>query len=80
MQYKVFFGWKYRNRANSLTTVEETGPEPIRFTDDWINDAVDTNLPIIDEVMKKYVEHEACEEDEGEDKEEDREEIREERE
>ncbi len=33
-QYQVFFGRKYRNRANSLTTVEEAGPEPIRFTDE----------------------------------------------
>ena len=58
--YKVFFGRKYCNRANSLTTTEEAGPEPIRFKDEWLNNAVHKNLPIIDEVMKKYIEHEAC--------------------
>ena len=68
--YEVYFGLKYCNCANSLTTIEEAGFEPIRFTDEWINDSVDKNLSIIDEVMKKYVEHEACEEDEGEDREE----------
>ena len=72
--YKLFFGQKYRNRANSLTTVEEAVPEPIKFTDELINDVVDKNLPIIDEVMNKYVKHEACEEDEGKEREEDREE------
>ncbi len=77
-QYEVFLGRKYCNGANSLTTVEEAGPEPIRFTDEKINDAVDKNLPIIDEVMKKYVEHEACGEDEGENEEEGGEEDREE--
>ncbi len=70
-QYEVYFGLKYCNCANSLTTVEEAGFEPTRFTDEWINVSVDKNLSIIDEVMKKYVEHEACEEDEGEDGEED---------
>lgn len=72
--YEIFFGRKYRNRANSPSTVEESGLGPIKFTDEWINDAVDENLPIIDEVMKKYVEHEAYEEDEEEDEEEDGEE------
>lgn len=32
--YKVFFGRKYRDRANSLTTVEEAGLGSIRFTDE----------------------------------------------
>ena len=64
--YEVSFGRKYRDRINSLTTVEEV-PRPIKFTDEWINDAVDKNLPIIDEVMKKYVVHEAYEEDGEED-------------
>lgn len=67
--YKVFFGRKYRDRANSLTTVEEAGPGPIRFTDEWINDAIDKNLPLIDEVMEEYVEHEAYNKDEEEDEE-----------
>lgn len=57
--YEVFFGRKYRDHANSFTTIEVAGPRPIRFTDEWINDVVDKNLAIIDEVMKKYVEHEA---------------------
>lgn len=64
--YKVFFGRKYCNRANSLTNVKKTGPRQIRFTDEWINDVVDENLPIINEVIKKYVDHEAYEEDEKE--------------
>ena len=72
--YEVFFGRKYCNHASSPTIVGEACSTPIRFTNDWINDAVDKNLPIIDEVMKKYVEHEACEEDGEEDREEDREE------
>lgn len=51
--YQVFFGRKYYDYTNSLTIVEKTSLDPVRFIDEWINNAVDKNLPIIDKVMEE---------------------------
>ena len=32
--YEIFFGQKYRDCANSLMTVEEAVPDPIKFIDE----------------------------------------------
>lgn len=65
--YKVFFGRKYCDCANSLTTIKKASPNLIKFIDEQINDAVNKNLPIIDEIMEKYIKHEIYNKDKKED-------------
>lgn len=72
--YKIFFDQKYHNCINSFSTIEKAGLEPIKFINKWINNAVNKNLFIINEIMKKYFKYKAYEEDKEEDRKENKEE------
>lgn len=73
MPYKIFFGQKYYNHTNSLSTIKKASLRQIKFTDEQVYDAINKNLPIIDKVVKKYLEYKAYKKDEGENREKDEE-------
>lgn len=61
--YKIQFGQKYYNYTNSFIIIKEATSKLIRFIDKQIKNIIDTNLPTINKVIKKYVKYKAYKED-----------------
>ena len=55
--YKVFSYRKYQDQDNSPATNFEVSLWDINVTDEWINNALQENILIIDESMNKIFEY-----------------------